>query len=453
MYSKNIISRQYVGTGNFIINKTSSHSLEACLGTCVGVALWDRKTGIGGLLHVLLPEPVASTGESILEETFYASCGLPFFIDELCRHGAQVSSMEAAIAGGALIGPISRNDLALNIGGRTSDKVMQVLQEWSIPIVFSETGGYCGRNFMLHMKDFSTEVQTIAEGHNNTSHTAVHRLSEADIQEAITGVHPIPQIALKIIEMTHQKNYNAPDIAREVMNEQVISARVISIVNSAMIGVKTRIESIERALVILGEKQLLRIILSAAIEPFFPETKRGYSLCMGGIFHHSLKTAIVSEILAQKTLKADPDVAYTAGLLHDIGKVVMDQYLEDAYSMFHDKIFTDNIELISAEKEILGYTHTEAGRKLAQRWKLPESLIETIALHHEPCRDSKHQELTCIIYLADIIMSFFQAGLDLDSLNIDYAGECLEKLGMKTEDMPFLVDSLPKDIFSQSKLF
>ncbi len=441
--------KQYIESGNYIVSKPANLVLEACLGTCVGVTLCDKTAKIGGLYHILLSEP---TDAAIpWQPSYYASSGLPAFIDAVCNEGANRHRLEACIAGGALLGPLSRRDMDLDIGGRTAGVVAKILQKQAIPVTASETGGFLGCNLILNLKSFNTSIEPV--GSPGDIEVDFAKPSADDIDNAIKTVQPIPQIALKIIRMIHNKDYDMPEVAREVENDQIISARVISLCNSAIIGVKNKIDSINRAIILLGEKHLFQLVLSAAIEPFFPEGKQGYSLCKGGLFYHSLKTALVAESLARATEKANPDVAYTAGLLHDIGKAAIDQYIDKAYPLFYRIMQKKSQELISAEQEVMGTTHADVGRQLAQMWSIPETLIDPISFHHEPHKATTAPDLTYLIYLTDLIMSCFQAGLELDCLNHSHLPECLQKTGISSDKLPLIIDLVPRNIFVQARLF
>jgi len=96
----------------------------------------------------------------------------------------------------------------------------------------------------------------------------------------------------------------------------------------------------------LGEKQILRVAVSISLESFFSDSGRGYSLCKGGLYYHALGAAIIAELLANFTGKIFPGVAYTAGLLHDIGKVVLDQYIPHSGKIFHESLFYKGSRII-----------------------------------------------------------------------------------------------------------
>jgi putative nucleotidyltransferase with HDIG domain len=280
----------------------------------------------------------------------------------------------------------------------------------------------------------------------------VRRPTIEEIEQTIKCVRPIPQIVLKIIRMIRDADVSLRTISEELRKDQVLSAKVIRFANSAFWGLERKIEAIDRALVFLGEKSFLQLIISSSLEDFFPESEKGYSLCKGGIYRHALGTALVSEALADFSGTVPSDIAYTAGLLHDIGKVVLDQKMAAIYPLFYRRTQEDGIDLTTVEHEELGMDHSEAGERLARDWSLPDNLIEVIRYHHDPEKATIDPKLSHVVHLADLITSKFLAGQELERVNADKLGIRLRAVGIKPEAFPRLIDSIPDRFFQDSFL-
>jgi putative nucleotidyltransferase with HDIG domain len=152
-------------------------------------------------------------------------------------------------------------------------------------------------------------------------------------------------------------------------------------------------------------------------------------------------------MLANLTGKVPPGIAYTAGLLHDIGKVVLDQYMAPVFPLFYRRTHLDGVALTKVEQEALGLDHSEAGRRLAERWSLPENLIDAISHHHEPEQGSGESELTHLVYLADLITSRFLAGQELERMDTNGLALRLRKAGITPEQFSGIIDRIPLGIF------
>ena len=375
--------------------------------------------------------------------------GLPIFIKEMCNKGSGLSDLEATIAGGALVGTLSRTDMDLDIGGRTVEITEKILRNAGISVINRETGGYFSCRLSLNLDTLESDIYPIYDPPNDID-LEVEKPDIDQLHDAINKVHSIPQIVFKILRMIRERTCNLQDISDEVRQDQVISAKLLRLFNSAFFSRKIKIESIDRVLVLLGEKQLLQVVLSAAFEDFFKGNNKGYSLCKGGLFNHALGTALISEKLANVTQCVPTDIAYTAGLLHDIGKVVLDQHMGKVYPFFYRRTQIDNENLFNAEKNIFGITHDDVGAMLAEKWSLPEPLIDAIKNHHNPENSVENHVLTNIIYLADLLMSRFLVGQELERLDVDHLKKSLNILGLEADQFPKIIETIPAQIFQMS---
>ncbi|MFH1490039.1 MAG: HDOD domain-containing protein [Pseudomonadota bacterium] len=440
------MKRYQVASGSFKVESRKDEILEAFLGTCVGLTLVDRQADVGGLLHILLPEPVSA--KNLWQPETYATTGVPLFIKALCKAGAHKKDLVACVAGGALVGPVSEMDLDLDIGGRTTEIVGHILHEEEIPIQQIETGGYFSCGISLNLRTWESHIEPVGLPSAVIAMNESKTIPPGDLDIVMEKVRPIPQIALKLIRMMRDYKHSLKDMAREVRQDQIITAKVIRLSNSALFRSGLDIDSVDRALVILGEKRFLQLVISASLQDYFPRNGHGYSLVKGGVFKHALGTAMLSEHLVSFCDKVSPDIAYTAGLLHDIGKVVLDQFLTPSSPLFYRRIQLEGSNLITVEHDEFGTTHPEVGAKLAERWSLPESLTDTIRHHHDPEKATVNPDLTHLVYLADLLMSRFMVGQELERLNTDHLASRLERLGISPGQFPSVIDGIPRQIFS-----
>jgi len=287
-----------VPAGAYRISARSNGILEAHLGACVGIAAVDRSANLGGLYHILLPHAPDPDGGG--DPALFAESGLPRFLDELRRRGADFERMDVTLAGGAFVTPISTRELELDLGGRTMEVVVGILKERGIRVERSEAAGYFSCRLSLDLRSLDARIEPICDRTEPVG--GVHRtpLSPDELDRAIMRVRPIPQVALKIIRMLGKSTTGMDEIADEIGRDQVLSAKAIALSNSAFIGARGRIDSIDQALMMLGEKLLKRLVLSASLEVFFQNAGTGYSLCKGGMFHHAVGTGIVAAELAER---------------------------------------------------------------------------------------------------------------------------------------------------------
>lgn len=414
-----------VPTGEMIIG---SHGLlKAFLSSCVGIAIHDRKTGLGGMLHVLLPEPLNVIPEYHL--TYYASTGIPLFIDELLRQGADITSMQAFVSGGALVDSFSSHDMDLNFAHRTLDVALSCLKQRAIAIRVVEAGGVNPFCLTLEPGTGECRIEPILLSQRENS-CQPGPIEDDTLLEIIGRLLPVPQIALTIGQMLSDEDIDVRAVARKIKTDQVLSAKVLRMCNSSYVGLAQKIASIDHAVVYLGSKLLLQMAMTAQLENIYHFAEGGYSLCRGGMFYHSLATARLCKALAAVQKKIDPDIAYTAGLLHDIGKVVLDQYLVGAQPLFYRMLIEKKMDSCRAEQEIMGVDHCRTGLMLAQSWELPGELVSVMRFHHTPELSEDFRDLVNLVYVADVLTNRVLPGFELEKVDTSNLQTSLDMLGI-----------------------
>ena len=439
-----VASGFHVAAGSYEVGPTQPRRLQAYLGSCVGVAVFDRAAGVGGLLHLLLPEPVASGDVDHPEK--YASTAMPRFLEQLENLGATRENMTAMVAGGALVAPLSRRDMQLDIGGRTTEKVMEILHQRSIPVDRAETGGFFTSCLELDMQRWTCTIEPIGFEHEGRRRPASPPTA-VEIERAIASVRPIPQVALKALRVIEADDYDIGKLADTVREDQVIGARTIQLCNSAIFTKRHDIVSLDHALVYLGRELFLKLVISAAVESYFEQVGKGYSLCKGGLYYHAVGTALIAEAIAHATGTAPGSVAYTAGLLHDIGKVVLDQHIVESYPLFYRELQL-RPDIIEAENRILGTDHTCVGDRLARSWNLPQRLARVIRDHHRPDTAQDEARLTVVVHIADLLMSRLRCDLERERIGADDLSDRLACIGLHAGQLQEIVAAIPNPIFS-----
>ncbi|MDY6903932.1 MAG: HDOD domain-containing protein [Thermodesulfobacteriota bacterium] len=429
----------HIAAGSLWVDRSQPVTLQAYLGTCVGVTIFDPVAQVGGLIHLLLPEPPASGAYSTPER--YATTGLPMFLGQLFEKGATRENMVVCVAGGALVLPVTFHDMELNIGGRTADIVFDLLQKEGLSVQESETGGFFTCTLELDMKTGETAINPAGGSPKDDPSPA--KPTKDEVVRSINTTRPIPQIALKILRLLNEDDYEIDDLTAEIKKDQVITAKVIKLCNSVAMAGREKIDSIDHCLVIMGRNMLAKMVMNTCINGYYKNTRTGgYALCKGGLYHHALGTAILAEKIANITGKVSPSSAYTAGLLHDIGMVVLDQFLSTGNPLFY-RIQENEVSMLAAENDLLGTDHTRAGALLAKKWRLPGSLFEVIAHHHCPEKAKAYPEMVHIVYLAELLMSCFRPGLEQETINITNLKKRLSVIGLSFSQFYDIIDEVP----------
>src|SRR5512139_4146172 len=207
------MQHQHISAGSFHVGSAQAIILEAYLGTCVGVALFDPEARVGGLAHFLLPEPVSATADWQPEK--YAASGMPVFLEALYKAGARPGGLRATLAGGALVGPVDDMDLNLDIGGRTAETAARILRAEGIRIDRAETGGFFSCCIQMDLQDGACRIEPSGVAGMNTARPALLP-SEGEIERAFDRLQPVPQAALKIMRLIDQEEYDTRVLSAEL---------------------------------------------------------------------------------------------------------------------------------------------------------------------------------------------------------------------------------------------
>ncbi len=247
------------------------------------------------------------------------------------------------------------------------------------------------------------------------------QLTLSKILMKVGDLPSLPQVTYQLVRMTEDSRANPADVSRIICQDQVLASKVLKIVNSAYYGLHRRVATISEAVTILGMKTLRTLVLGASVHKTLSTLKGRRAVNPEKIWRHSYACAVSSKLLAHKMGVSEKEQAFIAGLLHDIGKIVFNFFLADEYAEAVKFAAAKECSLYQAEKEVFNLTHTEIGRLVAEKWNLPQALVDPIGLHHAPLTPCENSETVQVVYLGNIlaVMSGFSetgnSGIMLDN--------------------------------------
>lgn len=221
-----------------------------------------------------------------------------------------------------------------------------------------------------------------------------------DIDKQINAFPPFSPIVNKVISVIDNPASSATDIEGVIRYDQSLASRVLRMANSAYYGYSGKISTISQAIVILGLNTLRAVLFTATASKAINKKLSGYKLLDGEFWKHSVMTAIGSRQLAEKIRYKNVEEAFVCGLLHDIGKLLLDSYVINVQNELEALINQTGLSLSEAELQLLGINHAQVGKRIATKSNFPTNLIEVISFHHSPLKSST-QQLTAIICAAN----------------------------------------------------
>ena len=218
----------------------------------------------------------------------------------------------------------------------------------------------------------------------------------------------LPDVAMRVAAIASDPDGSMRDLEAAVARDQAIAARVLRLSNSAYYGLPGHVSTLGRAILVIGAAKLKAVVLAACTESLF---HRRHSNFPGRVlWEHSLATALVARHIATLCGYPDREEALVAGLLHDIGKVVMDTNDTEKYRDVILRVTGRRETFVTAEREIFGFDHAQVGGLVTRRWSLAESLSEAVRCHHDPETSGGHQAIAAIVSLANSVCVKLEIG-------------------------------------------
>lgn len=221
------------------------------------------------------------------------------------------------------------------------------------------------------------------------------------IIQIIEDIPTLPVISMQILRLFRNDNISIRQIEELVEKDPPLAAKILKLVNSSFYGLLNRVSSIEHAIIILGVNEVRSIAMGFAVQNHFKTHSNGFEPAM--FWKHSIICSQIAKFLSKYFNMVDDGTYFLAGLIHDIGKLVVDQYFPDEFKAIIAYITSNRSTFSKAEKDLLGVTHYQIGAKLLRQWNFPEKVIMQIFYHHAPWHDKNFTSESTILYLANML--------------------------------------------------
>jgi len=262
---------------------------------------------------------------------------------------------------------------------------------------------------------------------------------------AVKDLPTLPHVLNEVTKLIENPETSSEAIAKVISTDQVLSAKVLKMVNSPIYGFPGRISSIQHALVLLGFNVIRGIIISTSVFEMMVQA-------MKGLWEHSLGCATACNIIARRAGFEDPEEYAVAGLLHDLGKVVTAVQLPELHQTISATVESKNLPYFLAEKDVLGFGHDRINAWLARHWGLPPNIREAMARHHAPQLAEFYKPMSCVVHIGDFLVRLFEFGTGGDD-HISYLRpEALMELNFKMTDLDKVMDELAEQLLEVSDL-
>ena len=239
----------------------------------------------------------------------------------------------------------------------------------------------------------------------------------------------MPATAAKLMPLLQSPDSSPAQIEEVMKYDPGLTANLLKLTNSAYFGLPMQVSSIRQAILLLGWKRLLQLVMTMCMSALMKRPVPGYDLPRGELWRHSVAVSVAAETVVSALSLAEADEVFTAALLHDIGKLVLGTYVNHDLQQI-EQIVDKGISFDVAEYIVLGTNHAEIGARILRHWSLPLELVNAVNRHHDP--ESCHNScvLSDVVHVANIIGRMIGYGKGRSGQSAEPAAEVLDRLGL-----------------------
>lgn len=266
------------------------------------------------------------------------------------------------------------------------------------------------------------------------------------VLDQISGLPTLPAVISQVTKLMQNPRVSANEVGQAISNDQALATKILKVVNSSFYGFPSRITTITHAIVILGFNSIRATALSASVFQTFGKSDKESSFNREAFWKHSIAVGAAAKILAKKMQMKEIEETFLAGLMHDLGKVVLDQFMHEQFEEIIAYVKTNNCIISNAERAVIGVTHADIGMWLAQKWNLNQEFIYIIGNHHSPTSASDYFKINSIIHVADILIRAMDIGNSGDNLIPKVNIAAWKLLNIQDDDLPLIFKDIAEEV-------
>jgi len=254
------------------------------------------------------------------------------------------------------------------------------------------------------------------------------------VASVIKSFPGMPGTAVKLLALIDNPAMRVSQIEQILRQDSGLTANVLRLANSAYFGIPSKVGSIRQAVILLGLKRLIQMVIAACVSAIMDKPVPGYDLPPGELWRHSIAVSVAAEGLV-KELNADAaEEIFTAALLHDVGKLVLGQFVQNEYQQIETAV-SQGISFEMAERIVLGANHADIGARILTNWSLPQEIVNAVQFHHAPEEAPQTDTMLDIVHVANFMSMMIGIGIGRDGLHHQPSAEVTERLGLEPKHM------------------
>jgi len=268
----------------------------------------------------------------------------------------------------------------------------------------------------------------------------------------VSQLYSLPHFYSRLNEAIHDPFSELQDLANILSDDAVICARILKLANSAMYSFPSKIDTISRAITIIGTKQLGDLVLATGVIELFRNVPKE-AVDMDSFWRHSIATGICARVISTYQREDNVERFYLMGLLHDIGRLIMFIQIPEQINEHIQFCKKNNILLHIQEKQGFGFDHSDVGQLLLKSWNIPQSIEETVGNQHHPQACTKFSKEASVIHFSDVVANALQLGSSGESFVPPLNEQAWLSLKLKSSQIPSIIDHIEKQYDDVIEIF
>lgn len=218
-------------------------------------------------------------------------------------------------------------------------------------------------------------------------------------------IEPVPQVIHQLMDLVDDPDVPVSEITELITYEPLVTANLLKLANSAAFGFKKKVDSVHDAVVLLGLKRVVEMVLLNSVTKPLKSAHQGYGLEEGQLWKQSVSCALMASAIAETITAPERHTVFTAALLKDIGVIILDRHMGETLAIIRKTMEIDGRSLVEAERHVLGIDHAHLGGRIAEKWNFSQALAGTIKDHHLTDEVTDIAKEVAMVYLADSMCS------------------------------------------------
>ena len=251
----------------------------------------------------------------------------------------------------------------------------------------------------------------------------------------------MPGAGAKMLSLLEEPDTEISEIEEILRYDPGLTANVLKLANSAYFGIPSKIGSLRQAVIVLGLKRLIQLVVASCVSAVMDKSVHGYGLPAGDLWRHSIAVSIAAEAMVKDKKRTVSQDVFTPALLHDVGKLVLGTFVKDELEAI-ESIAAKGVPFVVAENMILGTDHAEIGAQILSNWNFPPGVINAVRWHHDPDSPETSNKQMDIVYLANLLCQTTDTSGEAGGQSVELSPAVIERLGVRLNQFEAISDKI-----------